>query len=149
MILVFWVFLHSCSWSRSKFECLKPKAGVLLGFRQVLKRPWASKSIDFARDILQKSTFSAMYVQDLFQSLLESHLDRHEPSKWNPRGAPRGSENPGFYVFAVFARRKQLHGSPRCSKRPGERILFHFSSIFGQIVGQSILGFKCNSDVSE
>ena len=58
------------------------KAQIL--FRRVPKsvsgRPWTAKNSDFVNDILQKSTFQAIRIQDLVKTASGTLLDRVRPS---------------------------------------------------------------------
>ena len=119
---------------RSKSEYLWLQASDMTGFRMVLRLHWTSKSSDFVKDILQKSTFQAMRIQDLLKVLLSG--------LWTRQGlqneAHRGSQGQSWTLIWILLQLLDAQRSHHYAREGPQNRLFldfcKYSWVFCQIL---------------
>ena len=137
-------FLCYFLWTTSKSEYLWLQASVMGGFRMVLRPQWTSKSTDFVKNILQKSPFQAIRIQDLFQSALERPPDPPGSAKWGPQGLPKPVMNRDLNPLAASGRPEE---PALRSRRSAEQIILGFLQIFISFLSHFMLLLECPAAV--
>ena len=120
MVSLFFIFILYFFASKWKFEQLRLQASLVEGFRVVLRLQWTSKSSDFVKDILQKSTCKAS------SKVLLSGFQTAQVSKMELEGAPKASHEPWFESSCTFWTPR---GATWRSRRAAEQIILWFIKI--------------------
>ena len=101
MVSLFFFFILFFFASTRRFDQLRLQARVVSGFGMVLRLQYTSKSSDFVKDILEKSTCQAIRIYDLFQIAFE-RLPARPGLQNEAKGIPKASQEPWFESPCTF-----------------------------------------------